>query len=313
MNETPKSTAYKIFYGFFAILIAAAWIYAFRLYFGHYDSIHPRITWAAPGVQTDILPVDGLLLWDESVLPSPRDGAVKYPLGTGPIRVPKGAAVARVTSGSSASDVKSPEEGYFVAGLDGSEGNWKYSAIWNEIEKFDPKAVKMLKDGDKVKKGAPIGKIVRQPQQLRLVANVILTEGMKKELSSKTLKIKMDPLDPPSQAEVDVYDPEKSGASARVLLKVPWFPTQVLTSRKYRLLVQTDEISGLSIPESAVTVKEEKQGVYVLKGAESVFTKIIEGRVIDASKFLVISADLKLGDAVIAEGEGAREGRVRLW
>ncbi|MDR3164729.1 MAG: hypothetical protein LBU13_04050 [Synergistaceae bacterium] len=312
-NEDHKSIAYRIFYRFFTILIAVAWVYAFKLYFGHYDSVHPDITWASPWVQTDIVPIDGLLIWDETVLLSPRNGTVKYPLGMGPIRVPKGATVARVSSGSSASDVKSREEGYFVAGLDGSEGKWKYSAIWWEIEKHKPKAMKMFKDGNKVKKGAPIGKLVPQPQQLRLVANVILTDGLKKGLSSKTINVKMDPLDTPSQAEVDVYDPEKSGISAKVLLKVPWFPPQILASRKYRLLVQTGETSGIAIPQAAVTVKEGKHGVYVLKGAESVFTNIFEGRVIDASKFLVTSADLKVGDAVIADAEGASEGRVRLW
>jgi putative membrane fusion protein len=292
-------------------LIAVAWIYAFKLYSGHYDSVHPRITWASPWVQTDIVPVDGLLVWDESVLTSQRDGTVKYPLGAGPVRVPKGATVARVSSGSSAYDVKSPGEGYFVAGLDGCEDNWKYSEIWNETEKYDPNAVKMLKDGGKTKKGSPIGKLVRQPQTLRMVAYVYLTEGMKKELSSKTVKVKMDALDTPSQAEVDVFDTEESGTSAKVLLKIPWFPPQVLMSRKYQLLVQTGETSGIAVPEAAVTVRGGKQGVYVLKGAESVFQEI-EGRVIDASKFLVVSG-LQLGDAVIADAEDAREGKVRLW
>jgi hypothetical protein len=134
---------------------------------------------------------------------------------------------------------------------------------------------------------------------------------MKEELSSKTVKVKMDPLDTPAQADVDVYDPQESGTSAKVLLKIPWFPPQVLMSRKYRLLVQTGETLGVAIPETAVTVKEGKRGVYLLKGAESVFTEV-DGRVIDASKFLVVSG-LQLGDAVIAEAENAREGRVRLW
>jgi hypothetical protein len=312
-NEYHKSPAYRIFYGFFIVLIAVVWIYAFTLYFRHYDSVHPKITWASPWVQTDIVPVEGLLLWDESVLTSPRDGTVKYPLGPGPIRVPKGAIVARVSTGSSAFDVKSQEEGYFIAGLDGSEGSWKYSGIWKEPEKYDPKTVNMSKDGDKVKKGSPIGKLVGQPQTLRMIARVVLTEGMKKEMPSKTIKVKMDPLDVPSQAEVEVYDPEGSYVSAKVLLKVPWFPPQVLMSRKYKLLVQTGEISGIAVPEAAVAVKGGKRGVYVLRGAESVFIEIIEGRVVDASKFLVVSADLKLGDAVIAEAESAREGRVRLW
>jgi hypothetical protein len=310
-NEKPKSIAYWIFYGFFAIMIGVAWVYAFKSYFAHYDSVHPKITWASPWVQTDIVPVDGLLIWNESVLSSPRDGTVEYPLGMGPVRVPKGAAVARVSSGSSASDVKSQEEGYFVAGLDGYEGKWKFADILRGAEKYDPNAVRMLKNGVKVKKGSPIGKLIRQPQTLQMVAYVYLTEGMKNELSSKTLKVKMDPLDTPSQADVDVFEPEESGTSAKVLLKVPWFPPRILMSRKYRLLVQTGETAGVAIPEAAVTVKDGKQGVYVIKGSESVFTEI-EGRVIDASKFLVISG-LGWGDAVIAEAEGVREGRVKLW
>jgi hypothetical protein len=308
-NERPKSVAYRIIYGLFAILIAFAWIYAFKSYFGYYDSIHPRITWASPWVQTDIVPIDGILLWDEEILTSPREGTVKYPLGTGPVRVPKGVIVARVSSGSSASDVKSREGGYFIAGLDGSENNWKYSELWNGTEKRDPKPVKMMKDGDKTKKGAPIGKLIPQPQTLRLIGYVDLTEGMEKELSNNTLKVKMDALDTPSRAEVRVY--EKMGSSAKALLNVPWFQPQALMSRKYKLLVQTGEISGVAIPETAVTTRDGKTGAFVLKGSEASFTEI-KGRVIDGSRFLAISG-LKLGDAVIAEAEGAREGRVRLW
>jgi hypothetical protein len=303
-----KKTAYKIFYWLCVVLIACAWIYAFRSYFRHYDSVNPEIAWAVPWVQVDIVRADGVLLWNEDVIVSPRDGTVKYPAGKGPVRVPKGTTVATISSGSAASDVKSKEDGYFVAGLDGFEGQWKYSSLWlGELPEAPP--LEMLEDGIKVVKGAPIGKLVPQPQELRMIGYVDLTEGMAENLNANRLMIKMDALDTSSRAYIQVY--ETIGHRAKVYVDIPWFPPRVLMSRKYGLLVETGEASGVAIPESAVGSVNGKQGAFVLKGSNAAFTEI-KGRVIDGSRFLVTDG-LKLGDAVIVNADGAREGRVRLW
>ncbi|MDR1510545.1 MAG: efflux RND transporter periplasmic adaptor subunit [Synergistaceae bacterium] len=311
-NPTPerraKRIAHRVFYGLIVVVTACAWIYAFKSYFDHYDSIHPEITWAEPWVQVDMAQADGVLLWNEEIIASPRDGTVKYPSGKGPVRVPKGAVVAKIASGAAESDVKVKEDGYFVAGLDGYEGRWKYSALWLD-DLPDPPPLKMMEEGAKVSKGAPVGKLIPQPQELRLIGYVDFSADMAGKLESNRLMIKMDDLDTPSRAYIRVY--ETIGHKAKIYIDIPWFPPHTLMSRKYRLLAEAGETPGVAIPESAVGLLEGKQGAFVLKGSNAVFTEI-KGRVIDGSRFLVTEG-LKLGDAVIADADGAREGRVRLW
>jgi hypothetical protein len=308
IGRKTKRIAYRIFYGLCVAVIACLWIYAFKSYFDHYDSVHPEITWAEPWVQVDMAQADGVLLWNEEIIASPRDGTVKYPAGRGPMRAPKGAVVAKVVAGSAVSDVKMKEDGYFVAGLDGHEGKWKYSTLWLE-DMPDPSPLKMMEEGSKVSKGAPVGKLIPQPQELRLIGYVDFSADMGGKLESNRLMIKMDELDTSSRAYVRVY--ETIGHKAKIYIDIPWFPPNVLMSRKYRLLAETGETLGVAIPESAVGSLGGKQGAFVLKGSNAVFTEI-KGRVIDGSRFLATEG-LKLGDAVIADADGAREGKVRLW
>jgi hypothetical protein len=290
--------------------IAVLWVYGFRSYFAHYDSLHPEITWALPWVHVDSITAKGVFLWNEITLAAPRAGAVRYPSGAGPVRVPKGAIVARVGSGSSFSDVKAPREGYFIAGLDGVEGGWRYAAIWpgeNELPQVKP--VSMKKDGETVGKGAPVGKIIPQPQDLRFVGYADMTGNLEKNLASNEVMVKMDALDTPSKAHVRVY--EKIGHRAKMYLTAPWFPPDVLISRNYELIIEAGSMAGVTVPESSVVIRDGARGVFVLRGTESVFTKV-EGRYIGGSKFLVTKG-MRLGDAVIIDGHSAREGRVQLW
>jgi len=309
-QRSGTGTAYRIFYGLILLIITCVWIYAFRAYFAHYDSLHPEIAWATPWVQVDIIPMDGVLLWDEEVLTAPRDGTVKYPFGRGPIRVPRGVTVAQVSSGSAASEIKSQSDGYFVAGLDGSEENWRYPLLWPGINELpEPAPLKMINDGASVRRGEKIGKIVPQPQELRMIGYVDLTEEMKACLNANRVMAKMDMLDTSSRAFVRVF--ETYGHRAKVYINIPWFPPQVLMSRKYRLLTETGEMSGVAIPESAVGIKDGRIGAYILRGSDSSFVEV-KGRPIDGSRFLVTEG-LKLGDAVIVDAYGAREGRVQIW
>ncbi|MDR1471381.1 MAG: efflux RND transporter periplasmic adaptor subunit [Synergistaceae bacterium] len=308
--ERRKGFAFRAFYCFFVLVVVFVWAYAFRSYFRHYDSTHPEIVWAIPWVQEDVIKAGGVLLWNEEMIASPRAGTVRFPNGRGPMRVPKGEVIASVSSGSSAVDVKSPSEGYFVAGLDGSEGKWRYQLLWpgsSELPKAAP--VKMLKDGDRVRQGVPIGKIIPQPQGLRYIGYVDLIGNLDEKLASNRVMVKMDAIDTPSGANVRVY--ELMGFRAKVLIDVPWFKPEMLLSRNYDLIIELGETSGVAIPESAVTVRNGKRGAFVLKGADAFFVEL-KGRSIDGAKFLATDG-LKLGDAVIADAYGAREGRVKLW
>ncbi|MDR1915576.1 MAG: efflux RND transporter periplasmic adaptor subunit [Synergistaceae bacterium] len=305
-----KSLTFCIFYFLVLAVTAFIWIYAYRSYFRHYDSTHPDITWAVPWVQEDIIKADGVLLWNEEKIISPRAGTVKFPQGTGPKRVQRGAVVARVSSGSSAVDVKSPSEGYFIAGLDGAEGKWRYQSLWpGSYELPQVPSVKLMQDGDKVRQGAAIGKIIPQPQGLRYIGYIDLIGNFKEKLASNRVMVKMDSLDTPSKSNVRVY--EILGHRAKVLLDIPWFPPGMILSRNYDLIIEIGETSGVTVPESAVIVKDGIRGAFVLRGSEAFFTGV-KGRSIDGGRFLVTDG-LKLGDAVIVDAYGAQEGRVKLW
>jgi hypothetical protein len=101
------------------------------------------------------------------------------------------------------------------------------------------------------------------------------------------------------------------GFRAKVLLDIPWFPPEMILSRNYELLIDLGETSGVAVPESSVAIRDGKRGAFVLKGSDAYFTEV-KGRSIDGGKFLVTEG-LKLGDAVIVDAYGAREGRVKLW
>jgi hypothetical protein len=309
-DDGVKSAAYKVFYFICVGLMVCGWIYAFRSYFRHYDSLHPEITWAVPIVREDVAEVDGVFHWDEIVLTSPVSGTARFPRGSGPVRIEKGAVVARVSSGSKEYNVRAVNEGYFVAGVDGLEDSWRYSSLWlGEGELPESPRIKALADGAKVKKDAPIGKIVPQPQNLRFIGYADIVGNLREHIESNRVMVKMDHLDTPSGAEVLAYI--DVGHRVKIHMSMPWFPPDLILSRNYKLIIGLGTMSGVSIPETAVTNINGLKGAFVLRGSSSHFSEI-KGRVIDGGKYLVTDG-LKLGDAVVVDGDTAREGRVKLW
>ena len=71
----------RILYFFAVFLLVIVWCYAFVAYFKHYDSIHPQVVWATPWLETEVVSVDGILLWNEVLLFAPRSGTVLFPHG----------------------------------------------------------------------------------------------------------------------------------------------------------------------------------------------------------------------------------------
>ena len=90
-----KNRAFSITYWLGVLVIIVLWVWAFKLYFDRYEYLHPGITWATPGIDTQLVRVRGFLLWKENVIRAPVSGVCVYPLGKGPVRVPRGAVVAR--------------------------------------------------------------------------------------------------------------------------------------------------------------------------------------------------------------------------
>jgi hypothetical protein len=62
----------------------------------------------------------------------------------------------------------------------------------------------MFKDGDRVRQGSAVGKLISQPQGLRYLGYVDLIGNFNEKLASNRVMVKMDSIDTPSKANVRV-------------------------------------------------------------------------------------------------------------
>ena len=69
-----KNRAFSITYWLGVLVIIVLWVWAFKLYFDRYEYLHPDITWATPGIDTQLVRVRGFLLWKENVIRAPARG-----------------------------------------------------------------------------------------------------------------------------------------------------------------------------------------------------------------------------------------------
>lgn len=291
-------------------IMAVVWIWAYRAYFSYYHSTHPTIVWATPWHSSGAEVSDGVLIWDEKLIVTKWSGTVTYTGGERPSKVPRGHVVARVKSGGKVYDVKAPEDGYFVPGTDGLEGEWRYSRMWLGSDALpEAPAVRVIKSGASVAGGGVIGKMIQLPQDLRFIGYVRTTHAMEKMLETGYVAVRMDRDDSPTRTKLRVS--QKYGDRIKICVNVPWFPPELAMTRSYGLIVSSGTVEGVSVPESAVTLRDGRTGVFVLHGDKSVFTPI-DGRVVEDGRFLVTSG-LRLGDAVLEDGDSAVEGRVSLW
>lgn len=292
-------------------IVILLWIWGFRLYFERYDFLHPEITWAAPGIDEELVAVEGALLWKEVVLISPADGTVTYPQGSGPVRVGKGAVVAVVRSGSGTSQIKAYQQGYFAAGVDGSEDKWKYSELWPGSEPLPAAGpLELIENGAQVARGQPVGKLAEQPQELRFIGYTKIAGNMERQINNKRLKVKMDEEDTVSTAAIRVHN-EMADGRVKLYLNLPWFQPSLLLSRGYRLVIEAGSVEGAVVPKSALLRKNGIMGVYIVRGSRVLFNQV-EGKTIEGGKFLVTKG-LSVGDAIVEDASTAREGRVQLW
>ncbi|MDO4559973.1 MAG: HlyD family efflux transporter periplasmic adaptor subunit [bacterium] len=302
-----KKRTFRVTYWLGVLVIAVLWIWAFKSYFDRYEYLHPEITWAVPGIDTQIIKVKGLLLWKESVLLSPAAGTLTYPLGKGPVRVARGAVVARVGG----REVKAYQQGYFVAGKDGQESKWRYSSLWPAGRQEFAAAVKLhyLSDNTAAMRGQIVGKIIEQPQELRFIGYMPLRGDVEEQIKRKKLRVRIDSEDTVSSAKIRVT--QKAGNLTKIYLTMPWFPPEFILSRNYTLIIDAGQTEGALVPQSAIIEKGGRTGIYMVRGARVVFVPV-EGKKLANNKFLVTKG-ITVGDAVVEEGAAAREGRIQLW
>ncbi|NLV82026.1 MAG: hypothetical protein GXZ18_03325 [Synergistaceae bacterium] len=301
---------FRLEYWLAIFLIIIVWIWAFKLYFDRYEDMRPEVTWAIQGINTEIVKAQGVLLWKESVLTASKSGTVSYPQGTGPTKVVRGSIIATIISDSTPIDIKAPDVGYFIAGTDGLESKWMYSQLWNEDEiPSDIQPVTMKKNGDAVAAGESIGKLIMLPQELKFLGKIDITGDLSDQLKNKSLRVMMDEMDMVSRADVRVS--KSIGNTMKVYLTLPWFQPEVLSSRKCILTIEAGITKGALIPETSVVFKNGTYKVYLVRGTRVVL-RSVEGKDVGDSKFLVTNG-ISIGDAVIKDASGAREGRIQLW
>lgn len=309
-NPEKKNALWPLYWLLVAAVIGL-WIWGFRLYFQRYEALRPNVTWAVPGINEELVVVEGALLWKEVVLTAPFEGTVIYPQGAGPVRVGRGSVVAVVKSGTKSAELKAYQQGYFAAGVDGVEETWRYSELWTGTELI-PRAPRLVtrQNSSRVAAGQAVGKLAEQPQELRFIGYAAVLGDMIGQIKNKKLRVKMDEDDTVSTAEIRVHD-ELADGKVKLYLTLPWFQPSLMNSRNYRLVIEAGSVEGAVVPEGALTKKGGDQGVYMVRGSRVMFSPV-EGKHIGDGKFL-ITKGLSVGDAIVEDASAAREGRIQLW
>jgi hypothetical protein len=290
--------------------VTVLWVVAYRAWFDHTRRLSPDVVFAVPWIQSETIPMKGIYLWNEMSLVAPASGRIDLPRGPGPMKVKRGEVVIRIRTEGRTYDLRAPDTGYFVAAADGREGQWRYSRLWPEADRVvEPPPLHVRRNGDSAARGGAVGKLIPQPQELRVIGFLPADPKLEDQFRRGILQVKMDSLDTPGGAEIRVH--ERYGANVKVYLTLSWFPPEAASSRRARLLVQTGEVSGVAVPDTAVTVRSGRTGVFQIQGNVSVFREV-RGQPLAGGRFLV-SSGLKLGDAVAVQGDEAEEGRIRLW
>jgi len=281
----------KLFY--FAVIAALALGVGrgYFLWLRYYNATHPKIVQATAIDYIEELPLEGVLLWDEEVVKAPWDGVVTY-VSLLPRRVAKGEPVAAIDG----SPVKAEAAGYFLPALDGEEGQWTYTRLWQGVSLFPSvKPATKASNGVRVNKGMPLGKLTPQPQDLRCIAYLDKTLPLEDDVKNGFVNIKTDSEGKKQKAAVRAV--ADVGRKYKIYLTLPFFTPEILMSRAFSCTVVTENRQGISVPITSVLAMDGKQGVLSVKGGVLHFTAV-EGIPMDEDSFFVTKG-LAAGDVVI--------------
>ena len=303
-------TATKAFYYFFTVCIVLGAILVYKAWWDRYFRLRPELAVAEPVALSLDIPLEGVLIWEEVVMASPAEGPVSYPRGMGPAYCARGDVVAEVASRAGRRQVKAPSPGYFMAALDGVEGGWSYGVLWPGSSRLpEPGPARFLHEGQRVSLGGGIGKFIPQPQTLRCVAYVEKSALGWNPADRDHLEVKRTASDLSFRAEVRAVN--DLGPIYKVYLSFPFFSSADVLSRKVSYLLHAEDVRGVLIPESAVTLRDRKKMAFLVTGERSIAVEVT-GIPVSGKRFLV-KKGLEPGDLVIASGADAAEGEVRIW
>ena len=248
---------------------------AYKIYEAWYEDYSlstPRIIEAVSTSYTEEQPLEGILLWEEQLIYAPKKGILTYP-SPRPHMVSKGEKLAALDGTA----VQAPYPAYFFPALDGQEGNWFYSRLWPDFAPFPEfDNAELLESGTIMRRGDPIGKLIPQPQTLRCIAYLDSSPSLNRNLNVKEpfLRIKLNENSKEHKAEVVAF--KYSGLKLKIYLRLPFFPPDVLRSRRFSAKVVTGIEYGVMVPDTAVITKNGKNMVFLVQGNSPVL-KEIEG------------------------------------
>ncbi|MCF4150762.1 hypothetical protein L2W58_03015 [Dethiosulfovibrio sp. F2B] len=305
-----KSKRLHVAYISFVTFIVVAVVSVYMAWWWHTSGSIPELVNARTVFYRDDIPIRAVLIWREELVHSRVRGSIQYRYGSSPAVVGKGDLVGTVLRGGKSFPIYSPGKGYFVPGLDGLEGEWRYSFIWPGSASLpDPPGTLFFQDLSEIRRDKVIGKLIPQPQNLRCVFYCPLTDSLSSDIGGGSVEFRLDPLGVPYRGEVRVA--QRMGHTVKLYVNLPFFPADVLTRRELRIFVNGGEGRGVAVPDSAVVIRQGVRGVFVLDG-NNVSFRGVEGFPVDGGRFMV-EAGLNPGSLVLLNGMTAQEGRIKLW
>ena len=295
-----------IYYVLFLLILLAA----IRIYFSWLDSYrlsHPQIIEAFAAGYVEEQPLEGILLWDEQPVLAPQDGVFTY-LSPLPRRVAKGEMLAALDGVA----VRAPYPAYFYPALDGQEGHWFYAKLWPDFAPFPFfRPAVLLENGIQLRKGAPIGKLVPQPQTLRCIAYLDGTPSLLRSLRMRkaAIRIKTEPEGKERKAEVVSF--KTMGQKVKVCLRLPFFPPEALRSRSFSARVVAGDQQGVMVPDSTVITKDGRNVIFLLQG-NRVLSRDVEGFPAGMGHFFIVRGVMP-GNKLILDADTIQESIVRIW
>ena len=287
------------------ILLGAAWFYVG--WFTGFQLSNPQIMEAVAAGYVEEQPLEGILLWDEQLVYAPQDGVFTYPSPL-PRRVAKGEMLAALDGMA----VLAPYPAYFFPALDGQEGNWFYARLWPEFAPFPFfRSAVLLENGIQFRKGAPIGKLVPQPQVLRCIAYLDSTPSLERNLRAQNATIRIKTEEDGKERKAEVVAVKSAGQKIKVYLRLPFFPPSALRSRAFFARVVAEDRQGVMTPDTAVITKDGRNIVYLLQG-NRIFSQDVEGFPAGDHHFFIVKGVIP-GNKLIRDAGKVRDSLLRIW
>ncbi|RRD65666.1 hypothetical protein [Fretibacterium sp. OH1220_COT-178] len=295
-----------VYYAAFLSIFALA-AKSYLVWLEQYKQLHPELIEASAVGYLEEQPLEGILLWDEQVIHAPKDGVLTY-LSPLPRRVAKGETVAALDGVA----VRVPAPGYFFPALDGQEGLWVYSRLWPEFAPFPFfRSAVLLENGTQLRKGAPLGKFVPQPQVLRCIAYLDRSPSLERSLQGRDASIRIRLASEDKDRNAEVVAVKFAGQKIKVCLRLPFFPPSFLRSRAFSCRVVAGDLQGVMVPDTAVIVRDGRSLVFLVQGSR-VVSQDVEGFPADDRHFF-ITKGVTPGNKLILDADKTPSAVIRLW